>query len=265
MRAVVWEGKPFHLDVLGSTTPPRSWGVGVVVEVGQVNEHFKVGDRVLIPGVADTGHFSAEYLRVPFADDSLAGGSVAVFGAGPTGLMCAYPAILRGASTVYAIDHVRDRLDKAACIGAIPIDFTSEAGPASNQMLRREANGRLKRQPNYVIQEAIKVTKYNGGIGLVGAYAALGKSAGRPLADTVDAELSIPIPAMFLKHLCIDGGTAFELVRSGRIRLDLVVTSQVGIEGAPEAYERFHKKLVIKAVIRFPWSETEKTDLKAPK
>jgi threonine dehydrogenase-like Zn-dependent dehydrogenase len=375
MRAVVWEGKPFEMavrdvprpkieqpedavvrmttaaicgsdlhtyhGVLGSPNPPWHMGhegVGIVVEVGDATEHFKVGDRVLIPCFTDPGFLSleqtqldvgqgfgfgpvfgsaggtqAEYVRVPFADDSLiaipddfssdlewlflsdifitawaaldfarfqAGDAVAVFGAGPVGLMCAYAALLRGASRVYSIDHVRDRLDKAASIGAIPIDFTSSAGTASEQILRREPNGveravdcigqecvnqYLKPQQNYVIQEAIKVAKYNGGIGLAGVYASQGNSAGTPLGDTMAKELSISIPDMWLKNVSIGAGTvgpayfeilpkAFELVKSGRARLSWLVTSQVGIEDVPEAYERFDKKLEIKVVIRFPWT-----------
>ncbi|KAK4039056.1 hypothetical protein C8A01DRAFT_36955 [Parachaetomium inaequale] len=381
MRAVVWEGKPYEIAVrdvpraqivqpedaivrittaaicgsdlhtyhglIGSKTPPWQMGhegVGVVVEVGPATEHFKVGDRVLIPGAGDAGFYSvdktagdqgpiygqgpdysqglggsqAEYLRVPFADDSLvaipddfssdldwlfltdifitawtgldmarfqAGDAVAVFGAGPVGLMCAYAALLRGASRVYAIDHVRDRLDKAASIGAIPIDFSSEElGTASEQILRREPTGgversvdcigqecvnhRLKSQQNYVLQEAIRVTKFNGGIGIVGVYAALGKSAGTPLGELMDKELSIPIPEMWLKNLTIGSGSvnpslyevlpkAYELVKSGRARLDWVVTSQIGIEDAPKAYERFDKKQEIKVVIRFPWAREQ--------
>lgn len=51
------------------------------------------------------------------------GESVAVFGAGPVGLMAAYSAVLRGASEVYVIDRVPERLAKAKDIGCIPIDF----------------------------------------------------------------------------------------------------------------------------------------------
>ena len=376
MRAVMWEGKPFEMavrdvprpeieqpedaivrmttaaicgsdlhtyhGVFGSSSPPWQMGhegVGVVVKVGSATEHFRVGDRVLIPGGANSGFFSvdqgfqdigpfygqgpefgnlggtqAEYLRVPFADDSLvvipddfssdldwlflsdifvtawvgldfarfqAGDTVAIFGAGPVGLMCVYAALLRGASRVYAIDHVRDRLDKAASLGAIAIDFTSPDGTASEQILRREPTGgvertvdcigqecvnhHLKPQQNYVIEEAIKVTKYNGGIGLIGVYATVGKSAGVPLGDTMDKQLSISLPDLWFKNLSLGSGSigpalydvlprAWDMVKSGRARLSWVVTSQIGIEDAPKAYERFDKKQEIKVVIRFPWA-----------
>lgn len=54
------------------------------------------------------------------------GESVVVFGAGPVGLMAAYSAILRGASEVYVVDRVPERLQKAKEIGCIPIDFSKE-------------------------------------------------------------------------------------------------------------------------------------------
>lgn len=38
--------------------------------------------------------------------------------------MAAYSAILRGASDVYVIDRVPERLAKAKEIGAVPIDFS---------------------------------------------------------------------------------------------------------------------------------------------
>lgn len=255
----------------------------------------------------------AEYLRVPFADHSLVaipdhasdldylfltdifvtgwagldyarfkpGDSVAIFGAGPVGLMCAYSAMLRGASRVYSIDHVRQRLDKAASIGAIPIDFTSKDGTASEQILRREKDGvdrtvdcigqecvnhHLKPQQNYVIQEAIKVTKVNCGIGLIGVYYAQSNAPGRPRAETMHKELEIPIPDLWSKGLSIGSGNvgpwlykglpkAFELVKSGRAKLGWIVTSEVEIDKVPEAYKRFDKKEEVKVVIRFPWKK----------
>ena len=46
-----------------------------------------------------------------------------IFGAGPVGLMAAYSAVLRGASEVYVVDRVPERLAKAKEIGCTPIDF----------------------------------------------------------------------------------------------------------------------------------------------
>jgi threonine dehydrogenase-like Zn-dependent dehydrogenase len=57
------------------------------------------------------------------------GESVAVFGAGPVGLMAAYSAKLRGASAVYVVDRVPERLQKAKDVGCIPINL-SDGDPA---------------------------------------------------------------------------------------------------------------------------------------
>lgn len=52
-----------------------------------------------------------------------AGDRIAIFGARPVGLLVVYSAILYGASQVYSIDSVEDRLELAASIRAIPINF----------------------------------------------------------------------------------------------------------------------------------------------
>ena len=68
-----------------------------------------------------------------------AGDTVAVYGAGPVGLLAAYSALLRGASKVYSIDHVDARLEKARSIGAHPIDLRQ--GDPADQILELEPNG----------------------------------------------------------------------------------------------------------------------------
>lgn len=52
------------------------------------------------------------------------------------GLMSAYSAILRGASEVYVVDRVPERLAKAEQIGCIPIDF-SHGDPVEQIKMKR--------------------------------------------------------------------------------------------------------------------------------
>jgi len=47
------------------------------------------------------------------------GESIAVFGAGPVGLMAAYSAKLRGASKVFVVDSVKERLEAAEKINCV--------------------------------------------------------------------------------------------------------------------------------------------------
>jgi threonine dehydrogenase-like Zn-dependent dehydrogenase len=253
---------------------------------------------------------TAEYVRVPFADDSLVrisnnsaddleylflsdifatgwaaldfsgfqpGDSVAVFGAGPVGLLCAYSAMLRGASKVFAVDHVKARLEKAASIGAIPIDFTQDGKGAAALILEKDSEGvvrscdccgyecvnaDLELQSDYVMQEAIKVTAVGGGIGSVGVYADIPTSEGVPRGGEISGHVTMDLSTMFNKSLSFKIGLApiievnprmLQLIQSGRAKPSFIVSSEVGINDAPKAYRRFDQRLETKVVIRFPW------------
>jgi threonine dehydrogenase-like Zn-dependent dehydrogenase len=65
--------------------------------------------------------------------------TVVVFGAGPVGLLAAYSAVLCGASRVYSVNHMQDRLDVATSIGAIPINYRNSS--AVDQIMQREPGG----------------------------------------------------------------------------------------------------------------------------
>src|SRR5260370_2129400 len=79
-------------------------------------------DFVLLADIFPTGYHGCELAQVS------TGESVAVYGAGPVGLMAAYSALIRGASKVFVVDRVPERLQRAREIGALPIDF-SQADP----------------------------------------------------------------------------------------------------------------------------------------
>ena len=75
-------------------------------------------DFLLLADVFPTGWHATEQAHVE------AGEPVAIFGAGPVGLMAALSARLKGASEIYVVDAVRSRLDKAREIeGTVPIDL----------------------------------------------------------------------------------------------------------------------------------------------
>lgn len=114
----------------------------------------------------------------------LPGESIAIFGAGPVGLMAAYSAILRGASNVYVVDRVLERLHTAESIGCVPINFT--AGDAVDQIITYN-RGMVDRsvdavgyqavdsdgtseKPNIVLENMIRVTRACGGMGIPGLY-----------------------------------------------------------------------------------------------
>lgn len=112
------------------------------------------------------------------------GETIAVFGGGPVGLMAAYSAILRGASRVYVVDRVPERLDAAAKMGAVPVSF-EEADPVARilelngGMVDRSVDavgyqavskGGAAEVPNIVLENMIQVTRACGGLGIPGLY-----------------------------------------------------------------------------------------------
>jgi threonine dehydrogenase-like Zn-dependent dehydrogenase len=221
---------------------------------------------------------TAEYARIPFADNSLIpvpvnastsestlidylfvsdifstawsgvtwsgftpGDSVAVFGAGPVGLLAAYSAVIRGASRVYSVDHVQDRLDLAASIGAIPINYRNSS--AVDQIMQREPGG-VRRSVECVGFEA--ETADGGGMGIVGLF-----------NDTLN---DFSIGTAYTKQIAINGGIVLPLqgvaselvplITSGRAHPSFIVSSIIDIEDAPEYYARFSRREETKVVIR---------------
>jgi threonine dehydrogenase-like Zn-dependent dehydrogenase len=98
--------------------------------------------------------------------------------------MAAYSAILRGASNVFVVDRVPERLQAAEKIGCIPIDFTK--GDAVDQIIKHNGDmvdrsvdavgyqavdaGGSSEKPNVVLENMIRVTRACGGLGIPGLY-----------------------------------------------------------------------------------------------
>lgn len=211
------------------------------------------------------------------------GDSVAVFGAGPVGLLAAYSALLRGASRVYVVDRVAQRLQRAADIGAIPVSFDETFGgddPVAEILRREDAEGggsrgvnravdcvgmeavnwKGEREQGVVMRNMVDVVGEKGGIGLVGVYMAQDSSPGAPRGDRVSKEIGFPVTEFFNKGLKMQGGVIdpkivapelVELIASGRARPGFVATAVIDIEEVPEYYARFDRHEEIKVYIRF--------------
>jgi glutathione-independent formaldehyde dehydrogenase len=93
---------------------------------GTPNDEFE-DDFVLLADVFPTGYHATEQAHVRPGD------TVAIFGAGPVGLMAALSAKIKGASEIYVVDNVQERLDLVREIGATPVDFSQ--GDAVEQIL----------------------------------------------------------------------------------------------------------------------------------
>lgn len=313
------QGSPGHLAL--EPTTGSGFGLGTVYGDGSgcqcknPNEPKPHNIARKVNKICATG----EYVRVPFADDSLIpvptsstnnnnntnattadnldylflsdifatgwaaldyanfepGETVAIFGAGPVGLLSAYSAILRGASQVYAVDHVQERLDLAASIGAVPINF-AESDPVE-QILRYEPGGvvrsvdcvgfdqalnsNLEFEQDVVIRNMVAVTRVQGGIGAVGVLSAVPDTPGTPRGSVIAPNITFPISDFFDKGLSFRGGGVdpkpyapqlTELIASGKAHPGFIVSREIGIEEVPEYYERFDRREEVKVMIRFP-------------
>lgn len=193
-----------------------------------------------------------------------AGESVAVFGAGPVGLMAAYSGIIRGASRVFVVDQVKERLDAAKKMGAIPINFT-ESDPVE-QIIK--ANGGMvdravdavgyqavdksgnKEQPNIVLDQLIMVTRPTGGLGIPGLY--VPSDPGAPDSQAAKGQILISFGKLFEKGLSLGTGQCNvkaynrylrDLIISGVAKPSFVVSHEVGLDQAVEAYDKFDRRI----------------------
>ncbi|KAJ9144596.1 alcohol dehydrogenase -like domain-containing protein [Pleurostoma richardsiae] len=204
------------------------------------------------------------------------GDTVAIFGAGPVGLLAAYSAVLRGASRVYSVDHVPERLERATSIGAIPINFV-DVDPVQ-AILSHEASGvtrvvdcvgfeavnrTLQREENIVLRNAVAVLAVHGGIGNIGIYNTQRNSSGAPLGAEFPQQIDFPAADFFSKGLTWRAGPVpvldvatelVQLIASGKARPSFIVSSEIGIEQAPEYYERFDRHEEVKVLINFSQS-----------
>ena len=131
------------------------------------------------------------------------GNTVAVFGAGPVGLLSAYCSLLKGAAEVYVVDRIRERLQKAEELGATAIDF-SKGDPVEQIFKLRQKNKGIqqslrpveekmkgldcaidavgyqarsdkdpdKELPTQVLENCLRVVNPTGSIGMIGVYIA---------------------------------------------------------------------------------------------
>ncbi|KAI1774825.1 GroES-like protein [Hypoxylon cercidicola] len=243
------------------------------------------------------GGMQAEYVRVPFADLTLIpvpvnastpketlydylfvsdifstgwsgldfagfmpGDSVAIFGAGPVGLLAAYSAILRGASRVYSVDHVQSRLDLAESIGAIPINFNT-SDPV-DQILAMEPGGVTRAvdcvgfeavdaqghtNSSIVMRHLADVTSFKGGIGIIGVYSAgvADFDIGKTYRNGITVNGGIVLPLRKAAELV-------PLITAGKASPSFIVTRSISLDEAPEYYARFDNHEEIKVVIDFP-------------
>jgi glutathione-independent formaldehyde dehydrogenase len=214
-------------------------------------------DFAMLADIFPTGYHATALAKVG------PGETVVVYGSGPVGLMAAYASLIKGASRVFVVDKVPSRLQLAEDIGAIPIDFT-KGDPA--EQIKDQTGGegvdkgvdavgyqataqQGEEQPALVLNQLIDTVRPTGMIGVIGLY--LPKDPGAPNEDAANGMLLVWMGKLFEKGLRIGTGQANvkaynrhlrDLIIAGRAKPSFVVSKQLPLEQAPDAYERFDKR-----------------------
>jgi threonine dehydrogenase-like Zn-dependent dehydrogenase len=168
------------------------------------------------------------------------GDTVAVFGAGPVGLLAMQSAQLFGPARVFAVDRVDYRLALAQEFGAEPVNLA--AGDPAEQ-LRARTGGR---GPDVVLEcvghetpftQAIQAVRPGGTVSSVGVY--------------VETSMGFPAREAFFKDLTLKMGICnarnyiaplLPLVRLGKLRPARIVTHTMPLAEAPRGYAIFDRK-----------------------
>jgi threonine dehydrogenase-like Zn-dependent dehydrogenase len=189
---------------------------------------------LLLCDVLPTGHYCASMAGVA------AGGTYAVIGCGPVGLMTLLAARELGAERLYAIDAIDERLAFAARLGATPVD-TRRTDPV--QILRSATEGRGADAVLEAVGSpeagrlAFELVRAGGTISAVGVHHETA-FAFSP-AQAYDLNLTYRIgrcPARSLMEGLVP------LARRRQADLAALFTHRLPLASGPEAYELFDRK-----------------------
>src|SRR5215469_8615439 len=216
-------------------------------------------DYVLLADIFPTGYHGCELAQVS------PGETVAVYGAGPVGLMAAYSALLRGASRVFVVDRVPERLQKAKQIGATPVNF--QRGDAPGQIkdqlggegadkgvdavgYQAMAGHGEREEPAAVLNSLVDTVRATGMLGVPGLY--VPTDPGGVDQQASRGMLSVPFGRLFEKGLRVGTGQCNvkrynrqlrDLIIAGRAAPSFVVSHELPLDQAPGAYQKFDQRV----------------------
>ena len=189
---------------------------------------------LMCPDIMSTGFGGAEAGRIKIGD------TVAVFAQGPIGLCATAGAKLRGATRIFVVDTVPERLEVAKRMGAdVAVDF-AKVDPVDEIMQLTDGRGvdvaieALGTQQTF--ESCLRVLKPGGVLSSLGVYS---------------GKLTLPVDAMaaglgdhqVITTLCPGGKERMRrlmnVVASGRIDLEPLVTHRYRLDEIEAAYELF--------------------------
>lgn len=240
---------------------------------GEPNDEWE-DDFLLLSDIFPTGFHATELANVQ------PGMSVAIFGNGPVGLLSAMCALLRGASEVYMVDKVQERLKIAKEMGCVAIDF-SKGDPVeqileyrqSNQLIQQSMRPGDEKMPGVmcgidavgyqaqdwehdmqerssrVMDDLVRLVNPTGHIGVIGVY--LPQQPGSINEQESHGQFPIWFGKVWEKGISIRGGQTpvrqyaeqlRGIIINGRAKPSKIITKRIGFEQVQDAYERFDSR-----------------------
>ena len=227
----------------------------------------KENDYVLLSDIFPTGYHATVLAGVEPGD------SVAIYGAGPVGLMAALSAQVKGASKIMVVDTHPDRLRLAEKLGAIPIDDSDdssveqileltggEGADRGCECVGYQCNCHGREVPHLTMNNLVKAVRPTGGIGVVGVF--VPQDPGSPDELAKQGKLALDFGTLWMKGQHIATGQANvkaynrklrDLIAADRVRPSQIISHELPLERAPEGYEHFDArddgwtKVVLKA------------------
>lgn len=239
------------------------------------------GPRSVPDGMTDeqvlflTDIFPTGYTGVDWANIS-GGESVAIFGAGPVGIMAAKAAFLRGASRVIVVDTVAYRLEKARLTSGCETILWEDGAKEVVEQIRAMTQGRgtdvcidaVGFEPERSLLDRAKAVIHfeKGSVKVLEACMSAVRRGGIVSVLGVYPYLydNFPIGQFFDKGITLRGGQApaqkyidklLGYVQNGRVKLDDIITHRLPLSKIAHAYEIFDKKEdgCVKVVLD-PWA-----------
>jgi threonine dehydrogenase-like Zn-dependent dehydrogenase len=190
------------------------------------------------------------------------GSTVAIFGAGPVGLLSAECARMRGAARIFIVDHHPYRLEFAAeTYGAIPINFDKVEDPAEEIVRETDRRGvdavidavgfeakgsalettlatlKVEGSSGKALRQAIASVRRGGVISVPGVYA--GFIHGFLFGDAFEKGVAF---RMGQTHVRKYTDELLSYIESGALRPHRIISHQLPLAEAPRGYEMFNGK-----------------------
>jgi glutathione-independent formaldehyde dehydrogenase len=215
-------------------------------------------DFTMLSDIFPTGYHGTELAQVGPGD------TVAIFGTGPVGLMAAHSAALRGASQVFVVDKAPDRLKLVERFGATAVNFADvdptemitdctdgfgvDCGVEAVGYQAHDPTGH--EHPEMVLDKLIEVIRATGRLGIVGVYNPQDPGAATETAK--EGRYAFNYGLVFDKGISMGQGQCpvkrynrqlRDLIIRGRATPSLIVSHELPLDAAPEAYDKFDKRV----------------------